>query len=495
MTLHNFGHAMLSAIRSNFDKVAFVTPSGDLTYNQLSKLIGGIALDLKEAGVGRGSRVAIDTNDPRISIASVVACCLLGASWLHGTRAAYTKAGLGITHAYWAGGRGEPVPPHPRLTAFDAARLNARDMTSWYEKLDPQGYASDSDICRIGQSSGTTGDTKFIAISLRDMWERAYWKSEGMPSDVAPVVACLFPPLSGVGCNTRLRTLLAGGGCVETGIGELLGSWTKAGVNTVTGSPAQFGPILREAVSGSSPRIRSAMVGGGKPSPLFLEKLFTRFESVTVFYGSTEMGHAAETRIASLGDFDGGLTPITDMVEIEIVDDAEQPVAAETEGRVRIRGTGALGTPTYLNEPPSVQNTIRDGWFYSGDLGHFDAGGLLHISGRANEVLNIGGKKFNALTLDDLVQNVEGVKDGYCYLRHNQIGTEEVEVVLVPTEGQDGAAVAQNVMAACAKALSQILRPKRVFVLPALPRTDTGKAMRTKALEVTSALTPAAISS
>ena len=43
--------------------------------------------------------------------------------------------------------------------------------------------------------------------------------------------ACLFPPLSGVGCNTRLRALLAGGCCVETGIGELLAPWTKAGVN------------------------------------------------------------------------------------------------------------------------------------------------------------------------------------------------------------------------------------------------------------------------
>lgn len=491
MERHNFGNDMLSAIRSNFGKMAFVTTFGNLTYGQFDNLIGGIALDLKEAGVVRGSRVAIDTRDARIATASVIACCLLGASWLHGTRGAYVKPGLGITHVYWAGGRDEAAPAHPRLTAFDAARLKARDMEFWYDKLDPQGYASDSDICRIGQSSGTTGDAKFIAITLRDMWERGHWKSAAMPSDVVPVIACLFPPLSGVGCNARLRALLAGGCCVETGIGELLGPWTKAGVNTVIGSPAQFGPLLREVGSGLTPRIGSAMVGGGKPSARFLETLFTCFESVTVFYGSTEMGHAAEIRLKSADAFDGGLTPITDMVQIEIVDDADLPVAAGIEGRVRIRGL--VGTPSYVNERLSVENTIRDGWFYSGDVGHLDATGRLHVSGRANEVLNIGGVKFNALMLDDLVQGHGGVKDGYCYLRHNKIGTEEIELVFVPSDGQEVSSLAQNLLAACAKTLPDSLRPKRAFVLPELPRTDTGKAMRTKAMEATAKLSPVAV--
>lgn len=490
MELHNFGDDILSAIRRNFGKMAFVTSFGNLTYGQLDNLIGGIALDLKEAGVARGARVAIDTRDARIATASVIACCLLGASWLHGTRPAYVKPGLGITHVYWAGARGETPPAHPRLTAFDADRLKARDMEFWYDKLDPQGYASDSDICRIGQSSGTTGDAKFIAITLRDMWERAHWKPAGMPSQVTPVIACLFPPLSGVGCNTRLRALLAGGCCVETGIGELLAPWTKAGVNMVIGSPAQFGPMLREAGAGLSPRIGMAMVGGGKPSARFLETLFTCFEAVTVFYGSTEMGHAAETRVTDPAEFDGGLTPITDMVRIEVVDDDNQPVPTGSEGRVRI--SGVLTTPTYINERLSVENTIRDGWFYSGDVGHFDAGGRLHISGRANEVLNIGGVKFNALMLDDLVQGHGGVKDGYCYLRHNQIGTEEVEIVFVPAAGSDAASVGQGLLATCAKTLPASLWPKRAFALPDLPRTDTGKAMRTKAMEATAALSPVA---
>lgn len=491
MEVHDVGNDLLSAIRSHAGKMAFATSMGNLTYGQLDSLIGGIALDLKEAGVRRGARVAIDTKDARVATASVIACCLLGASWLHGTRAAYLKRGLGITHVYWAVGRGETPPGHPRLIAFDNARLKARNLEFWLDKVDPEGYASDEDICRIGQSSGTTGESKFIAITLKDVWTRVTWKSAGMPLDVVPVIACLFPPLSGVGCNTRLRTLLTGGCCVETGVGKLLEPWQAAGVNTVIGSPAQFSALLGEADEGLQKQIGTALVGGGKPSERFLQSMFTCFEGVTVFYGSTELGHAAETKVTTPAAFDGGLTPIDDMVQIEVVDEADQALPAGSEGRVRIRGV--LGTPSYVNERLSVEHTIRNGWFYPGDLGHFDAEGRLHISGRSNEVLNIGGAKFNALQLDDVVQSHKGVKDGYCYLRDNQFGSEVIEVVFVPEAGQDAAAVAQGLLAACARTLPVSLAPKQVFAVSDLPRTDTGKAMRRKAQEATANLTPAAV--
>lgn len=57
MELHNFGDDILSAIRRNFGKMAFVTSFGNLTYGQLDNLIGGIALDLKEAGAARAWRL------------------------------------------------------------------------------------------------------------------------------------------------------------------------------------------------------------------------------------------------------------------------------------------------------------------------------------------------------------------------------------------------------------------------------------------------------
>jgi acyl-coenzyme A synthetase/AMP-(fatty) acid ligase len=203
------------------------------------------------------------------------------------------------------------------------------------------------------------------------------------------------------------------------------------------------------------------------------------------------LGHAAETKVTTPAAFDGGLTPIDDMVQIEVVDEADHALPAGSEGRVRIRGV--LGTPSYVNERLSVEHTIRNGWFYPGDLGHFDAEGRLHISGRSNEVLNIGGVKFNALQLDDVVQSHKGVKDGYCYLRDNQFGSEVIEVVFVPEAGQDAAAVAQGLLAACARTLPVSLAPKQVFAVSDLPRTDTGKAMRRKAQEATSNLTPTAI--
>jgi acyl-coenzyme A synthetase/AMP-(fatty) acid ligase len=235
------------------------------------------------------------------------------------------------------------------------------------------------------------------------------------------------------------------------------------------------------------------MVGGSKPSKRFLQTLFTHFDSVTVFYGSTEMGHAAETRCELPDTFDGGLSPITDMVRIEVVDEAGQQLPDRTEGHVRIRRV--LDCPIYINDRPSTEVGLRNGWFYSGDIGYMDANGRLHISGRSNEVLNLGGSKFSALSVDEIVQGVGGVKDGYCYLRPTETGFHEIEVVFTPSEGHGNVAVARCIVTACRNALPSLLCPKRVFLLPELPRTDTGKALRGRAMEATAALSPLAVSS
>jgi long-chain acyl-CoA synthetase len=202
------------------------------------------------------------------------------------------------------------------------------------------------------------------------------------------------------------------------------------------------------------------------------------------------MGNVAETLVKDPATFSGGLLLNNTNMVVEIVDEDGNALPNGTEGKIRIRGK--LGTPTYINERPSRTMSIQGEWFYPGDFGHIDHDDCLHISGRLNEILNIGGVKFNALTLDDHVQGFSGVKDGYCYSRLNDLGAEEVEVIISASPDRKAEDVAINLMTHLRATVSKSVLPVRIFTVAEVPRTETGKPIRLKASELAAGLEPAA---
>ena len=54
----------------------------------------------------------------------------------------------------------------------------------------------------------------------------------------------------------------------------------------------------------------------------------------------------------------------------------------------------------YHRNPEATKRVIRDGWFYTGDLGKFDQDGFLYIIGRTKDMINRGGEKIYALEVE-----------------------------------------------------------------------------------------------
>ena len=60
---------------------------------------------------------------------------------------------------------------------------------------------------------------------------------------------------------------------------------------------------------------------------------------------------------------------------------------------MRLRIRGAIVMKGYWNRPEATAEVLRDGWFYTGDLGYFDSGGNLFITGRRKEVIVLANGK------------------------------------------------------------------------------------------------------
>jgi len=162
-----------------------------------------------------------------------------------------------------------------------------------------------------------------------------------------------------------------------------------------------FGAVRR----GIAPRLRILVSGGAKLERETAEKLEALGWVVLSGYGLAETAslftgnRPGERRMGSTGKpLAGG--------EIRIGSPDEQGI-----GEIELRGPSI--TKGYLNNPEATRSTFtEDGWFRTGDLGYVDPRGFLFVTGRAKEVLVLGGgKKVNAEDLERVYGSAPGIRE------------------------------------------------------------------------------------
>ena len=94
-----------------------------------------------------------------------------------------------------------------------------------------------------------------------------------------------------------------------------------------------------------------------------------------------------------------------DNVEVEIVDKDEDGI-----GELRVKGPNVmLG---YYENEEETNKVLRDGWFYTGDLGYFDKDGFLFLTGRRKDMIVLkNGKKVFPEELETLINRLDIVEE------------------------------------------------------------------------------------
>ena len=82
--------------------------------------------------------------------------------------------------------------------------------------------------------------------------------------------------------------------------------------------------------------------------------------------------------------------PIAPLVAMEIRDPAGNVLGPNEEGEICMKSSAFMRC--YWNKPEETSEALRDGWLYSGDLGHLDEEGFLYITGRAKDIIIRGGE-------------------------------------------------------------------------------------------------------
>jgi len=240
----------------------------------------------------------------------------------------------------------------------------------------------------------------------------------------------------------------------------------------VTRLPA--GPTVFNALLGydglDRARLASLRCAYSGSAPLAAATL-TRWEAATGVpiyegYGQSEAGPVLTYQGPATGRTPGSVGPPLPRTEIEIVDPGDG-ITRVTTGEIRARGPQIM--TGYLNDPAATAEALRDGWLYTGDIGHFDADGHLFIDDRKKDMAIVGGYNVYPREIDEVLASCPGVVEAAAVAVPDAYRGEVLHAFVVGPA--DDAAVRDH----CAAHLVRYKQPAAISRLAALPRTSVGK--------------------
>ncbi len=147
-------------------------------------------------------------------------------------------------------------------------------------------------------------------------------------------------------------------------------------------------------------------------------------------------------------------------------------------GEVVISGPDV--TPGYESNPDANAKAFfeADGrrWFRTGDEGILDEEGYLRITGRLKEIINRGGEKVSPLEVDEILMDHPAVAQVVTFaMPHDKLGEEVAAAVVL----RDGATAEESELRGFAAGrLADFKVPRRIVILPEIPKGATGKLQR-----------------
>jgi long-chain acyl-CoA synthetase len=137
-------------------------------------------------------------------------------------------------------------------------------------------------------------------------------------------------------------------------------------------------------------QMRYLVTGGSRFDPEIAKDFHDLGIDVLQAYGLTE-STAAVFANSPNDNVIGSVGKALKGVEAKIVDPQSQEDGSPAAGEVALRG--AVVMKGYWNRPDATAAVLRDGWFYTGDLGYFDGDGNLFLTGRKKEVIVLSNGK------------------------------------------------------------------------------------------------------
>jgi propionyl-CoA synthetase len=170
--------------------------------------------------------------------------------------------------------------------------------------------------------------------------------------------------------------------------------------------------------------------------------------------------------------------------DVAVLDASGQPAAPGVDGAIVIKLPMPPGSlPTLWNDDERFVASYLsafDGYYLTGDGGHLDADGYVFVMGRTDDVINVAGHRLSTGTMEEVLASHPAVAEcaviGVADSLKGQV--PRGFVVLKAGVSVDESALASELIAMVRDQVGAVASFKDVAVVPALPKTRSGKILR-----------------
>lgn len=349
--------------------------------------------------------------------------------------------------------------------------------------------AGDDDLAGIFYTGGTTGRSKGVMLSHRNLMSNARnMAGEGLASQggtylhVAPMfhlanaAAMYLHFLSG---NSHAVVRMFTPDATAQAIEKFKVTETLL-VPTMIQMTVDHPDIAKYDLSS----LRAVLYGASVISEAVMDRAMAKLPDAQFFqaYGMTELSpcatilpwkdHTGEGR--AKGRHRSGGRP-TFLVDVRIVDAEDKPVPSGVVGEICARGeTVMMG---YWERPEETAKAVVDGWMHTGDGGYMDEDGYVYVVDRIKDMIISGGENIYSAEVENCVaQHPSVAQCAVIGIPHEQWG-ETVHAVVMRKPGAD--VTADELIAFCKERIAGYKCPRSVKIQDEpLPLSGAGKILK-----------------
>jgi len=340
-----------------------------------------------------------------------------------------------------------------------------------------------ADTALVLFTSGTTAKPKLVPLSHANLMASAAAVAETLALSPADRGLCIMPLFHIHGLVAALLAPLASGGSVAVPSGfhaiEFFTQLESFKPTWFTAVPSMHQAVLAraadhpEAVSGAKLRFIRSSSAALPPSVLAaLEKAFSA--PVIESYGMTEAAHQMASNPLPPRERKAGTVGLAAGPELAVLDAKGKHLKPGEQGEVAVRGPNV--TKGYLGDAKANRAAFAKGWFRTGDLGVFDADGYLRLVSRIKEIINRGGEKIAPREVEDVLLSHDAVLEAAVFPVPDAALGEEIGAAVVLKEGAE--LKPADLARFAAQHLAHFKLPRHLAVVPAIPKSATGKIQR-----------------
>jgi fatty-acyl-CoA synthase len=333
----------------------------------------------------------------------------------------------------------------------------------------------------IMYTSGTTGDPKGAVLTHSNILFGAIHSLLGYGVDRS-YKSLVVAPLFHIGALAASVTpiVYAGGSIVLSSFynaAEMLKIICQEKINYMFAVPVMF-QLMTEVEEWKEADLSHVhfFISGGAPIPLPVIKKYQEQKGIGFVqgYALTETGRLTSLDLEDSIRKAGSVGKEVFHISLRIIDEQDNDLGPSEPGEIVVRGPNVFSG--YWGQETATAAVMKNGWFYTGDMGKRDEEGFVYIVGRKVEMIISSGENIYPVEVERAIQLLPQVKEAAAV---GMADAKRGEVVAAFVILHENVKISENeVLASLQGKIAHYKIPKKIIFMEEFPRNSSGKVLK-----------------